>query len=204
MYDLMISHSQKFIFIRTAKTASTSVLKILNQYKIKNIEIKDYEYDPNHLSSKHIKECVGNKIFYSYFKFSFVRNPFSRIVSMWMMNKVYHKETPNFRNYVKSIPNLEWMPKQGNHSRSPREVWLKKYSSMYDYTKECDFIGKLENLQQDFNIICDKIGIPQQVIPHENATKHKSYTEYYDEETKSIVAEKYAKDIEYFDYEFGD
>jgi chondroitin 4-sulfotransferase 11 len=199
----MISHSKKFIFIRTAKTASTSILEILNEYGIENIEIKDYEYDPNHLSSKHIKECVGNKIFYSYFKFSFVRNPFSRIVSMWMMNKDYHKDTPNFRNYVKSIPTLEWMPNQGNHPRPPREVWLKKYSSMYNYTKECDFIGKLENLQQDFNIICDKIGIPQQVIPHENSTKHKHYTEYYDDATKQIVAEKYAKDIEYFGYEFG-
>jgi hypothetical protein len=123
---------------------------------------------------------------------------------MWMMNKDYHKDTPNFRDYVKSIPTLEWMPNQGNHSRSPREVWLKKYNSMYNYTKECDFIGKLENLQKDFNIICNKIGIPQQVIPHENSTKHKHYTEYYDDETKQIVGEKYAKDIEYFDYEFGD
>ena len=148
------------------------------------------------------------------FSFSFVRNPYDRLLSCWK-NKIHNainieskfcspfckvlaRENISFKNFVKIITECDDLLYRTDRHWTP-------YTTLFEYCKEekLDFIGKFENLQNDINIVCDKIGIPRKQLPHKNKTKHKHYTEYYDDGTREIVAEKYAKDIEQFGYEFG-
>ena len=190
----MISHKHKFIFVRVAKTASSSIIsKLPRTFNL----CEGWKYDCNHIPISHLKKNLNKNIFDTYFKFAFVRNPFERAVSIVQYVNKYNQNN-GYSHFVSGFKDFYVNGFINQQEKS-------KYSSQYDFIKGCDFIGKYEKLQEDFNIICDKIGIPRQQLPHKNKSKHKHkhYTEYYDDETREIVAEKYAKDIEYFGYEFG-
>jgi hypothetical protein len=65
-----------------------------------------------------------------------------------------------------------------------------------------DYVGRFENLQNDFDVVCDKIGMDTPSLPRALETQHEHYTEYYDSETREHVGLRYKEDIEYFGYEF--
>ena len=81
-------------------------------------------------------------------------------------------------------------------------IYTELQSSLFP-PDEIDFIGRFENLEEDFHYICEKIGLSNIKLPHENITRHKHYIKYYDDETRGIVAEIYVKDIKFFNYKFG-
>ena len=68
---------------------------------------------------------------------------------------------------------------------------------------ELDFIGRFENIENDFRIVRDHLGI-QQELAHINKTqtKREPYRTYYSEELRDIVAQVYAEDIQTFGYSF--
>ena len=199
---MLVSNSNKFIVFHIPKTAGSSMTYELAKYLNPCVEPPQPNktfggWQPLHhidrIQHRPLQECRQTEFWEkTYFKASFVRNPYEKIVSQYHFNShSYGFQNSTFKEYIKAW-NL------GKEiSRFPQ------LNTSY-INEKLDFIGRFENLQEDFNIVCNKIGIPQQQLPHINATKHKHYTEYYDDETKQIVAEKYAKDIEYFGYEFGE
>lgn len=197
----MICDKRKFIFTRVAKTGTSSIIRYLfpqkrgQHWKVHqnntNTKIKNWEnFDHNHYPMYKIKEVVSKEKYNEYFKFGFVRNPYERCVSAWKYNikMGFTCSEETLFDFIKDL--------------NPTDI-TSKYLNQYEFVDGCDFIGRFEKLQSDFDTICDKIGVPQKQLPYVNKSNHKHYTEYYDDETCEIVTELFTKDIEYFGYEFG-
>ncbi len=200
----MINDKYKCIFIHVNKCGGTTIDKVFNKKHC------------GHKTILHYKKRYPQK-FDSYFKFSFTRNPWDKMVSFyhyhikrgWDLNWDWDESNaPSFQDFIKIINNYS---KEKEASIFPNLSETTIQMRMSDHIEwMCDesgnllvdFIGKLENFQTDFDYICDQIKMPRIKLPHKNKSKHKHYTEYYDEETKQMVAEKFAKDIEYFGYKF--
>ena len=113
---MVISHKYKFIFIKTRKTAGTSVEVELNKilgpddiatpifpkvdgHLPKNFRFgygqKDFFF--NHISAKIVKGIVGDKVFNNYFVFCVEREPVDKCISHYSMVTSYpFNEKNNF------------------------------------------------------------------------------------------------------------
>jgi len=209
-HKISYSNENKFVWFHTPKCGTRSMIEFLKKHtKLEINQDKSRKFGDLPAPVEHYMEIEN---FSSYFKFTFVRNPWSRLVSCWS-NKIRRDRKPKpgpCRDYYYSrfgpilgytFPEfVRYLDQESNVFRDPH--WHPLYS--YLPVKELDFVGKIENLKEDLYTVCDKIGIPREELPHNNKSDRKHYTEYYDDETKQIVAEKYAKDIEYFGYKFGE
>ena len=157
--------------------------------------------------------------------FTFVRNPHERLVSRYAHMKFFFMKKedqpqslgvgPGVESSLKKYFNYHNIEFTEDNFTFPRfakfiqknfdvhwEPQIDKFERQVISLDNIDFIGRCENFEKDFNIVCDKTGIPRQQLLHANKSEHKHYAEYYDDETKDIVSERYAKDIEYFGYKF--
>ena len=64
------------------------------------------------------------------------------------------------------------------------------------------FIGRMENLNQDFETICEKLGLGLPALPHLNQSVSASYRSFYSQQTQTMLAEAFKPDIEFLGYEF--
>ena len=68
-----------------------------------------------------------------------------------------------------------------------------------------DFVIRYEHLAEDLQQVCNRVGLPELELPHLKSGMRQRghhYSEYYDDTTRALVAERHANDIRLFGYRF--
>ena len=169
-----------------------------------------------HFTARELRNVFDDAIWNACFKFSFVRNPWDRLVSWWSMidnarNHVDQDQPPNsFFGYVlKRAKTFEDFLLRCDDEivDSDGHKWI--FRNQIDYLVDdagsliVDFVGRFERLQEDFNEISYRLGRSPTTLPWTNNSRHASYTEYYTPATAEIVARRYSRDVAQFGYQFG-
>jgi len=188
----MIDDFHKIIFIHIPRTSGTSIESFMKN------DMSRYKGILKHSNASEIFESIGENKWNDYFKFSITRNPYDMAISLYKagafakIGYLTGKSLQHFLHYYQPMP---W-----EHGATCRD---------YINRNDLNHIGEFSNRNKTLELIKEKTGLtinPDRVLQSIQAKdplgSKKHYAEYYDEETKQIVAEKYAKDIEYFGYKF--
>lgn len=146
--------------------------------------------------------------FLSYFKFTFVRNPWDRLVSAYFFlqqgglndaDKEWYEselsEYPTFEGFVKGWLSRENI-QRGQHFRLQSSFVRTSVDSV-----KLDFVGFVENMENDFDYILKRLNVSSTLL-HVNSGNRKGYEEYYNYELIQIVSEVYEEDIRMFGYSY--
>jgi hypothetical protein len=205
---VIVSHTKKFIFFAVPKTGTHAVRELLSSHKgpddweqqilfgeqlspIPEIE----KIQHGHISAQQIAPYLDKEAWENYFKFAIVRNPYDRFISIcFFLNRNNPKflETP-----------LLWMKSAIVAPRFRERVLVKpQYLQLTDAqgSMAMDYVGRYEALQDSIDEICKRLQIESTPLKKRNASEHKQYREYYDDELISAVEAFYQEDLTRFNY----
>lgn len=224
---MILSHKYRFIFLKTAKTAGSSVeaalghrcgdddiitghhlSKFRRNYALglgrmgihvpgeiarRLPEISGYY---PHMPARQVRRMVGREVWDSYFKFTVERNPWDRQLSAYFYRHWAKQPEVDFPTYLTS-----WRYGLFHTVRIANwEIYT------LDDDIAVDYVLRYEALDDDFAEVCRRLGIKGKTpLPRSNVGPRSSrghYRDHYDERSRLLVANWYAKEIRAFGYEF--
>jgi len=214
----MISHEHKIIFIHIPKCAGSSIEVYFKQkpfdwtkpnYKNLTGWCPKRKIHLQHATAKQLLDLdlINLKTWNSYYKFSIVRNPWSKSLSdyLWMNRNYMFKST--FNDYLNS---------SGRFKDILNDSSIKQYRGDHLMSQK-DFIslnGKIvvdkiirfENIKDEFKELSNKLNLPSELLPHDKKGKKRfsHYSHFYSDNEIELIREKYSNDIDFFNYQFKD
>lgn len=217
---MLLSHRHRFLFVHIAKTGGTSVRAAL-----KPLLWHDPWYYPawvchrlDHLCGHRLaaklprharaicaREMLPRAIFDDLFKFAFVRNPWDLQVSSYLH---LQRERPAV---LAACPDFGSFLRHKFDPQRPAQYHLDVTAMpQSDYVLDqhgrllVDFVGRYEQLENDFATVCRHLGLEQRRLPHlREARQRKPYQAYYDDVSAELVEVHHQADIQRFGYRFS-
>ena len=215
--SLHVSVDHKYIYCDIPKAGCTTIKKTL----IESVEKKLVNYDVHDRASSPLlrPSAVFDDIkdLEDYFKFTFVRNPYTRVLSgyldkirgnriekqaivrmLGMDGNDYQNIDISFKLFLETLASME--TRHLNPHFKPQVMQC--YVPMIRY----NFIGKFENFEADLIAVLEKLGSEKvsrtmiKTIRHHKTDAAKRLVDYYDSETKQLVREIYKRDFVEFGY----
>ena len=200
---MLISDSHKLVFVHIQKTGGVTVHELLRERipDLRNI-LARHEFARRGMAELDDWD--------EYFKFAFARNPWDRLVSWYTMITTFDRAGNELWRYVHDNSSTfeEFIHNCTGEVEVRKGVYYSFANNQLDYVTDehgnllVDFIGRLENFDEDIQEVFRRIGLELETVPHHNRSGHRHYSTFYTPDTELIVRERFKRDIEYFGYEF--
>lgn len=197
-YSLRGFDELKCIFVHIPKCAGIAVCKSL----FGNL-------GGGHKTLKDYQTVFSPEDYARYFKFTFVRNPWDRLVSAFLFLKkggINAGDKEWAAENLSAYNDLDAFVRGGLRRREV--LSFKHFRPQYSFVclegkQPCvDFLGRYENLTADFEFVCRKLNVESKLRRENQNSSRGDFGKYYTQETRQIVGEVYSDDVEIFGYSF--
>lgn len=231
---MIVSDDKKFIMFCPPKVGSSTLTSRLQEYDSRD----NFFYQPRwneelfkieelkHITYLEFLNYKDSELLKNYFKFCFVRNPYDRVYSGFLMRCHHVKNV----KHPRLDENKEYLNKLNHYLQKNEYSFNKSLKLLIDiedmgfiplnrYTHfnsklAIDYIGYNEKFEEDFKEVCTLLNISNTPLtnriirtdpkpssnPHEMNMSDYKYLEYYQRSTIEFVNDYYNEDFEYFGY----
>jgi hypothetical protein len=208
---MLLSHTYRFIFLKTVKTASTTTEIFFEKYCLpKDFTYKEEHYRRaiitdcgivgsrghnndeyyNHMDCNTIENKIGSKVYNEYFKFANIRNPFDIVVSEYFF--FCESDKISFEEYVLS--------------KDATKDCCSFNTIFHNGILKIDDTVRYENLRQDIERVARKLKINDKVVLGNYKAEYRNdkgnYRKFYNSETKAFIENIYETYLNTFNYQF--
>ncbi len=202
---VVISHDFKTIFVHIPKTGGTSVesmFGLVQTWEHKRKKFKEMDQKGKHWGitemTEHYSDYLNN-----YYKWTIVRNPWERDLSLYNMMKGQMKYRHlTFKQYLKDVIQFHLEIKDPNFKNLIFQNQVKYITSGYHVA--VDDIVRYEYIDAGWERICKKIKKPYEKLRHLRKVKKQPIDHYYDQECIDLVAKMRKEDIEFLNYDYSE